>query len=40
VVISLVDPWNGYGTNLVQLTIVGGIGLATTLLATALFQWE
>jgi ABC-2 type transport system permease protein len=40
VVISLVDPWNGRGTNFLQLTIVGGIGLATTLLATGLFQWE
>ncbi len=40
VVISLVDPWNGYGSSLLQLTIVGGIGLATTLLAAALFQWE
>ena len=40
VVISLVDPWNGHGTNLLQLTIVGGIGLATTLLAAGLFQWE
>jgi ABC-2 type transport system permease protein len=40
VVISLVDPWNGYGTSLLQLTIVGGIGLATTLMAAALFEWE
>ena len=37
VVICLVDPWNGYGINLLQATIVGGIGLATTLLAAALF---
>jgi ABC-2 type transport system permease protein len=40
VVISLVDPWNGYGVNLLQVTIVGGIGLATTLLAAALFRWD
>jgi ABC-2 type transport system permease protein len=40
VVISLVDPWNGYGVNLLQATIVGGIGLATTLLAAALFRWD
>jgi ABC-2 type transport system permease protein len=40
VVISLVDPWNGYGINLLQATIVGGIGLATTLLAAALFRWD
>ena len=40
VVISLVDPWNGYGINLLQATIVGGIGLATTLLAAAIFRWD
>ena len=40
VVISLVDPWNGYGASALQLTIVGGIGLATTLMAAAIFQWE
>ena len=40
VVISLVDPWNGFGSSLLQLTIVGGIGVATTLMAAALFQWE
>ncbi len=40
VVISLVDPWNGYGVNLLQMTIVGGIGLATALMAAALFKWE
>jgi hypothetical protein len=39
-VISLVDPWNGYGINLLQATIVGGIGLATTLLAAAIFRWD
>jgi hypothetical protein len=36
----LVDPWNGYGSSVLQLTIVGGIGVATTLMAAALFQWE
>ena len=40
VVISLVDAWNGYGVSLLQITIVGGIGLATALMAAALFQWE
>jgi ABC-2 type transport system permease protein len=40
VVVSLVDPWNGYGASLLQMTIVGGIGLATTLMAAALFTWE
>ena len=40
VVISLVDPWNGFGTNVVQLVIVGGIGTATALMAAGLFKWE
>jgi ABC-2 type transport system permease protein len=40
VVISLVDPWNGFGVSLLQLTIVGGIGVATALMAAALFEWE
>ena len=40
VVISLVDPWNGLGTNWLQLVIVGGIGLATALMAAGLFKWE
>jgi len=40
VVITLVDPWNGYGFDLLQVTIVGGIGVATTLMAAGLFRWE
>jgi ABC-2 type transport system permease protein len=40
VVISLVNPWNGFGSSLLQLTIVGGIGLATALMAAGLFKWE
>jgi ABC-2 type transport system permease protein len=40
VVIALVDPWNGFGSNLLQLIIVGGIGLATALMAAGLFKWE
>ncbi len=40
VVISLVDPWNGFGVNLVQLAIVGGIGVATALMAAGIFKWE
>ena len=30
-VVALVDPWNGYGVNLLHVVIVGGIGVATTL---------
>jgi len=40
VVISLVDPWNGFGTNVLQLVIVCGIGTATALMAAGLFKWE
>jgi ABC-2 type transport system permease protein len=39
-VVALVDPWNGFGLNLLRVVIVGGIGLATTLMAAALFRWE
>jgi ABC-2 type transport system permease protein len=39
-VVALVDPWNGYGVNLVRVIIVGGIGVATTLMAAGLFRWE
>ena len=40
VVITLVDPWNGFGNAVVQLVIVAGIGTATALMAAGLFKWE
>ncbi len=39
-VIALVDPWIGRGTNWLQLGIVAVIGLVTTLLSLRLFRWE
>jgi len=40
VVLTLVDPWIGRGTNWAQLGIVAGIGAVATLVTLRLFRWE
>jgi ABC-2 type transport system permease protein len=40
VVVSLVDPWVGNGTNWLQLGIVAAVGLVATLISLRFFRWE
>lgn len=40
VVVSLVDPWVGRGTNWAQLGIVAAAGLAATAVSLRFFRWE
>jgi ABC-2 type transport system permease protein len=40
VVIPMVDAWNGFGINVMQLTIVAVVGLVATVITLRVFRWE
>jgi len=40
VVLTLADPWNGYGINWVQLGLVAGVGIVAGVMAALAFKWE